>query len=194
MSLHREFGERFDLASTLITSRNTVAQPSTFITKTAIDTVGMVDERLSMSMDWDLWIRIGFRFPTLFIPEVWSYMRHWPAAKTSTIGFRSGQDHLVSVKKFFSSPESKNLDIRIKRKAFAAAYGRAALGYYNAGDEKKFRKSLLYSLLYYPPMLGGEAKLLLRHFILGVNNIKILNNIRYSFKKATGNSNIAKKM
>ena len=51
-------GSRFS-RRTMILSRNTIPQPSSFIHRRAIDAVGLLDERLRYTMDLDLFLRIA---------------------------------------------------------------------------------------------------------------------------------------
>ncbi len=117
------FGDRFDSLESLTTSRNTVAQPSTFISCQCLSEVGFLDEALHMSMDWELWLRIGIKYNTTFIPKVLSQTRHWPMTKTNTQLIKSGSDHLSIAKKFVND-KNLHLSQEVKRKSLAAAYGK----------------------------------------------------------------------
>jgi GT2 family glycosyltransferase len=53
------------------TERNPVAQPGSFVTRSALDQIGAVDESFHLAMDFDLWLRLvdgGFR--GLYVPQV----------------------------------------------------------------------------------------------------------------------------
>ena len=43
----------------LLVTQNFIACPSTFIRRSALDRVGLLDERFKYSMDYDLWLRLG---------------------------------------------------------------------------------------------------------------------------------------
>lgn len=153
----KTFGSHFDLLESLTTSRNTVAQPSTFISRQCLSDVGFLDEALHMSMDWDLWLRIGAKYKTTFIPKVLSRTRHWPLTKTNTQLIKSGSDHLAIAKKFL---KDKNLHLsqEVKRKMLAAAYGKQAFLGYQSQNRFGSKVALVKSLLYDPKMKGGDAK------------------------------------
>ena len=68
---------------------NFLPQPATFFRRSLLDRVGLLDEELNYTMDWDLWCRFaraGARFQ--FVPEVWAGARVHKGAKTSRGGLR----------------------------------------------------------------------------------------------------------
>lgn len=151
------FGDRFDSLESLTTSRNTVAQPSTFISCQCLSEVGFLDEALHMSMDWELWLRIGIKYNTTFIPKVLSQTRHWPMTKTNTQLIKSGSDHLSIAKKFVND-KNLHLSQEVKRKSLAAAYGKQAFLDYQSQNRFGSKVALVKSLLYDPKMKGGDAQ------------------------------------
>ncbi len=48
--------------------------------------MGYLDETLNWSMDWDLWIRIGRRFPVRYLPTPLAEVRIHPDTKTNQAG------------------------------------------------------------------------------------------------------------
>jgi glycosyltransferase involved in cell wall biosynthesis len=64
-----------------------VYSPAVFFTREALEAVGGVDETLHLTMDYDLWLRIGKRFPVHHVDAVWGIQRLHDAAKTSTRDF-----------------------------------------------------------------------------------------------------------
>jgi glycosyltransferase involved in cell wall biosynthesis len=59
-----------------------VYSPSVFFTRAAFEAVGRVDESLHLTMDYDLWLRIGGRFGARHVDAVWSVQRIHDDAKT----------------------------------------------------------------------------------------------------------------
>jgi len=159
-SQNKHFGSEFDLIENLITSQNTVAQQSTFINRQCLESIGFLDESLHMSMDWDLWLRLGARYSSRFVPKVWSKTRHWPMTKTKTQLLSSGDEHIRIAKKLIEDKELK-LSKEIERKALAAGYGRKAFLEFQEGHRNTFKACLFRSLLYSPEMKGGMAKKLM---------------------------------
>jgi hypothetical protein len=52
-----------------------------------LEAVGYLDESLVWCMDWDLWIRIGQRFPIRYLPRRLAQVRIHPETKTSRAGW-----------------------------------------------------------------------------------------------------------
>jgi glycosyltransferase involved in cell wall biosynthesis len=61
---------------------NIICQPSTFFRRDVFETVGGLDESLHFVMDFDLWIRIGKRFPCRYVPGFLSIYRLHESSKT----------------------------------------------------------------------------------------------------------------
>jgi len=61
---------------------NGVYSPSVFFTREAFEAVGGIDEELHLSMDYDLWLKIGKRFGARHVDAVWSVQRFHAEAKT----------------------------------------------------------------------------------------------------------------
>jgi glycosyltransferase involved in cell wall biosynthesis len=59
-----------------------VFSPSVFFTREAFEAVGPIDESLELTMDYDLWLRIGKRFGVRHVDAVWSVQRIHDDAKT----------------------------------------------------------------------------------------------------------------
>jgi len=153
------FGSELDIKNSLISSRNPVAQQSTFINRRALEDVGYLDESLHMSMDWDLWIRIADKYPARFVPNVWSQTREWEGTKTKKNMTLIGVDHVRVIRKFYGR-QTTRYGIK-KRSAIAAAHGWAALLNYPQHDVQNFTKEMILSLLYDPFLKCGEAQKLL---------------------------------
>ncbi|MGD0038139.1 MAG: glycosyltransferase family 2 protein [Bacteroidota bacterium] len=78
---------KFDLWK-LIYYSDYILQQSTFFRRSIFDSIEMLSESLHYTMDWDLFIRIGKRFPVDYIPEYLGNIREHREAKTSTGGHK----------------------------------------------------------------------------------------------------------
>ncbi len=67
---------------TMITSRDMIPQPSSFIRRAAIERVGELDEKLRYVMDLDLFLRIAEHSTPVYVPRVLSAQTVHPDAKT----------------------------------------------------------------------------------------------------------------
>jgi glycosyltransferase involved in cell wall biosynthesis len=59
-----------------------IYSPSVFFTREALEAVGPLDESLHLTMDYDLWLRIGKRYGARHVDAVWSVQRIHDDAKT----------------------------------------------------------------------------------------------------------------
>jgi glycosyltransferase involved in cell wall biosynthesis len=78
----------FDLDAQL-NDRNAVCQPGAFFTREAFEAVGGLDASYRYAMDYELWLKLGARFPVTNVPVVLGAYRLHPASKTvaETSGF-----------------------------------------------------------------------------------------------------------
>jgi len=108
-----------------------VFSPAVFFTRTAYDAVGLLDEDLHFTMDYDLWLRIGRRFGAVHVDAVWALQRQHDQAKSVAsfedfwperlaVSRRHG-GRLVSpllIRRYVRSPRAQHVVTR----AFSAAY------------------------------------------------------------------------
>jgi glycosyltransferase involved in cell wall biosynthesis len=66
-----------------INSANVIPQPTVFVRRAAWELVGGLDTQYQYAFDYDLWIRLGKRFPLLHVDEYWAGFRIHPETKTS---------------------------------------------------------------------------------------------------------------
>jgi len=60
---------------------NTICQPAAFFRKSAVDSLGGLDEDLYFCMDYDLWIRMVQRYPIGYIEDTLAHARIHPDCK-----------------------------------------------------------------------------------------------------------------
>ncbi len=178
LPIGQQWGSPFDLKNSLTTSENCVAQQSTFISRIALQKVGFLDETLEMSMDWDLWVRIGAQYPVKFVPKVWSKIRIWNGTKTQNIGDTSGEEHLRIIKKLFKPGNNVSFDKEVQQKALSRAYERISIIALEKGDLTNFRKNFVNALIAKPFRLSKNMKQLTLPFVLGKNLTKSLSHIK----------------
>lgn len=75
----------FDLER-LVRDGDFVVQPAAFFRRAAFEAVGGLDESLHWSMDYDLWLKIGRRFPVAYHPRRWARYRWTGENKTAQGG------------------------------------------------------------------------------------------------------------
>jgi glycosyltransferase involved in cell wall biosynthesis len=65
-----------------------ILQQTVFFRREALDTVGLLDEKLHYGMDWEILMRLGKRFMLRYLPYFMGSIREYGEAKTATGGAR----------------------------------------------------------------------------------------------------------
>jgi hypothetical protein len=63
-----------------------ILQQAVFFSRQAVDDVGYLDESLHYGMDWDLLIRIGLKYPLIYLRECLASIREYPETKSLSRG------------------------------------------------------------------------------------------------------------
>ena len=143
-------GRPFDVYRALEIAHHDVAQPSAFIHQRALERVGLLDEQLHKSMDWDLWVRIAITHPCYFVPRVWSINRRWPGMKTSLLRCSGAGEYVDIVNKALAEhPEDPRLK-SIRRRSLGSAFARAALACYGVRNVSSALRFGLKALFAHP--------------------------------------------
>jgi hypothetical protein len=80
------FTRPFDV-DTLAHGVDYILQPAVFMRRGALADVDPIDPTLQWTLDWDLWIRLGRKFPARMIDHLTAASREYAATKTSSGGF-----------------------------------------------------------------------------------------------------------
>jgi glycosyltransferase involved in cell wall biosynthesis len=127
-----------------------VAQPAAFISKAAVDGVGMPDIRLKQSMDKDLFQRVAALYDAVFIPEVLARFRlHWEQlsqVRGRDPNFFIQRERLMALENLFALRNLPPAIMRLRRKALARTHLRLAQELRFAGEEIEAFKHLRSSL------------------------------------------------
>jgi glycosyltransferase involved in cell wall biosynthesis len=70
----------------LVGTVNFLLQPATLFRREAYLAIGGIDTALSYVMDYDLWIRLGSKYPVRFLPRLLAQARVYGETKTATGG------------------------------------------------------------------------------------------------------------
>jgi hypothetical protein len=65
-----------------------VMQPAVFLRAERLREAGLLDESLHYAMDWDLWLRLAYRWPVVHLARVLAQTREYGATKTARGGWR----------------------------------------------------------------------------------------------------------
>ena len=97
--------EEFDLDT--LASTNIICQPAAFFRKASFEAVGGLDATLNFVMDYDLWIKMGRRFPCRHVPQLLATYRLHETSKTISVDtlFRNSEESLaVTIRHFGWAP------------------------------------------------------------------------------------------
>jgi GT2 family glycosyltransferase len=94
---------RFDYQALLRKAVNYIPQPAMFVKRSAVETVGYLDESLHYMMDYDLWLKIGLLGKTLYLPNKLACIRIHHSAKSLKSTARFGPELVMIVERMFDS-------------------------------------------------------------------------------------------
>jgi glycosyltransferase involved in cell wall biosynthesis len=86
-----EVTQHFDLWKLLNVS-DYILQQTVFFRRSIFDEIGWLDEELHYGLDWDLLMRIGLRYPIVYVPHYMGAIREYPAAKSFTGGAQRARE------------------------------------------------------------------------------------------------------
>jgi len=102
-----------------------IPQPTMFVRRAALETVGPLRTDLHYTMDYELTLRIGLKYKWQFLPVVLANMRDHPAAKTAVDPLRHVEEGIGVAEQFFNQTLPANL-AGLKNQTLAALFIRRA--------------------------------------------------------------------
>lgn len=141
----------FDLKR-MFTKTNSVPQPAAFFSRTALETVGSLDEQWDMIMDYEFVIRVGMRFPTVCLSRTLALFRDHPHSKTSTMFERANREVMRFGASFLAKHAAEPEVMPMKRATTAYYFYTWSVIYAKRGRHHSHRslKPLILSLRAYP--------------------------------------------
>ena len=127
--------DKFDYERFVLDCHNPIPQPSSFIRRTVVDDVGLLDPKYYYFMDWDFFLRAGIRHKIEYTPELLSTYRLHPESKTVAQAARAAPELEFMYSKYFALPDVPTEIKRQRARAFANMYFTAG-GYYIKGGDK----------------------------------------------------------
>lgn len=142
-TLRELFASPFDIHR-LIAMEGFVPQPTAFIRRQVLDEVGLLDERLHMVMDYDLWVRLGLRYEACYLPDVHlaAQREHGTAKSTAQIN-TFALERYRALNKVFSRSDIPDSIRAIRSDAYAAASLTEAAHAAYAGEPARILPALL---------------------------------------------------
>ena len=93
------FTREFNLWS-LIHLYDYILQPTTFFQRKALESVNYLDINLHYGMDWDLWIKLGSKYPVCYLKKTLANSREYGETKTSTGGWKRFDEICALMRKY----------------------------------------------------------------------------------------------
>jgi glycosyltransferase involved in cell wall biosynthesis len=152
--------KEFDWEDTLCRG-GMIPQPTAFFRRKILHEIGYLNTNLHMSMDLDLWIRIGLKFKMKCIPKHLANFRLCLGTKSMDDAYKFGHEHLYILSKTFSNAELPKEVRALKRKAYSYAHLSIGVSYYKQRQIKQARRHFIRTITLYP---GHLRKL----FVIGV--------------------------
>jgi glycosyltransferase involved in cell wall biosynthesis len=107
------------------------------VKRSCFDAVGLFDESLRSSEDWDMWLRIARRYPVLFAPQVLTKIR----VNASSMSAEKNADTMLAnelrvLGKLFSDPTAR-VNAHDRGMAYAHRFVAAAWAHFKVGNRRE---------------------------------------------------------
>ncbi len=162
-------GHPFDVGR-VMTTQVKIPQPTMFVRRSALDTVGLLDERLHLCMDFDLWIRLGLKYPATYLPGVSiAKMRAHTAAKSTAALAKFPQERRRVLNRVFAQSDLPASVKRVRKHAYSyMSFDQAAIAAL-VNQPQRILQPLLRSAMESPSYVASRpldvAYLLARSFL-----------------------------
>jgi glycosyltransferase involved in cell wall biosynthesis len=145
---------------------------SAMVRRSALETVGLFDESLSTSADWDLWRRIACHYKIELVREpLVQYRQHGSAMHRNVESYE--RDMLRAFSSMFSDPSAWAVH-SMERRCYGNLYLTLAGSYWHSGKVRKSIQYLTSGLLMWPPgisyVLATPIRYLTRRFSFEARN------------------------
>ena len=118
------------------------------VRKKCFDVMGIFDENLRSSEDWDMWLRISHRYDVIFVEKSLAKIRIRTNSMSSPSNAQKMLDSdLIVLGKLFQ--HTKN-NVFLRRKSYSYRYFSASWAFYKSGDSRKAKRYILKSIYLYP--------------------------------------------
>lgn len=103
-----------------------IPQPATFIRRRVLEKIGLLDQSLHYTMDFDYWLRAGLDHQIDYLPELLANLRIYPGAKSIRQLSHFAAELVAIYQKLYQNPSLPPSLLAIKQQAFRNIYYRAA--------------------------------------------------------------------
>ena len=146
----------------LLCSEYTIPMASAFIRRSAVKAIGdKLDTSLDFAPDWELWVRIGLRFPIRYVPEIFGSVREYTASTQCSLrcATENPAKRRLILDSVFSDPKLP-LEIRaLQPRAYAGTYLIEAFMLLNIDYKEMARKCTWKAFRLYAPYIFNTLPL-----------------------------------
>ena len=114
--------------------QNYIPQPTVFLRRSLVDVIGFLNEDLHYVMDLDYWLRIGLKFPAVYLDAPLACLRLHRDAKSVSSYKRFSSELVTTFEAFFARMDLPESFQRLKLASLSKAYLLAADMNFWAGD------------------------------------------------------------
>ena len=111
-----------------------VPQPTLFLRREVVEQIGLLDETLQYSMDYDLCLRVCMEHRLEYVDETWAAARFHDAAKTVACQRQNWEDKVSVFDKTFSSPRLPARFIAQRSAIYSAYHSKTASVFLQEGS------------------------------------------------------------
>jgi glycosyltransferase involved in cell wall biosynthesis len=137
----------------LLCSEFTIPLASAFIKRSAVEAIeGNLDASLDFAPDWELWVRIGLKFPLIYISDILGSTRKYEGAIQNTLrcATENPAKRRLVLDSVFSRRELSPKTQALQKRAYAGTYITEALMLLRIGYRKMARECIWMSFKLYP--------------------------------------------
>jgi len=152
--------------------QNYIPQPTVFLRRSVFEVIGFLNEDLHYVMDLEYWLRIGLKFPAVYINTSLACLRLHRDAKSVSSYNKFSSELVTTVETFFARKDLPESIQHLKFTSLSRAYLLAADMNFWAGDSKGAARFALQSWkmqpfrlhkLYFYILLGKFGQKIARH-------------------------------
>lgn len=131
----------FDLKA-LLCEGQFICQPAAFYRRSAIETVGLLDQTLHFTMDYDFFIRLGSQCQAAYLPELLATRRLTSEAKSLAQSERFLSDWIATLDKAFETLGPLSGINNFRHQAYANAHYHGGIRYFDLRDFRSASRHL----------------------------------------------------
>jgi len=125
----------FSLKS-LVFCQDNIFQPSVFLRRTVLDTVGEIDATLHLAMDFDYWLRIALVYNIDYVQKSLSVAKIYQDAKSSALMHKYVVECEYILDKLYANTNLPKEILTWRDDAYTFVYAKGGLDYLHAGMVK----------------------------------------------------------